>query len=515
VDKTHQSRGRSTDEDLPFATDPELVFGLVAPIGVDLDFITEALSEALSEVSYASTKLRITDLMREVKTGVSLNASSYIESIRQRIEYANAVREKLTRNDALAILAISAIRQFRKREGGNEEEPLPKRAYIIHQFKRPEEVKLLRSVYGRQFIQISAYAPQAYRIQRITQKEIESRKGLTPAVDAENAANSLVKQDEMELEENFGQNVRDAFPLADVFIESTDRESCRATLRRFVRALFGDNEATPTHDEYGMYMAKSASLRSSALTRQVGSAIFSKTGEIISLGCNEVPKAGGGTYWSGDARDSRDFVGGRDPSDVKRAELLADVLNRLLRGQHLSNELCEIGDAAKISEQLLAAEDQHSVRSSRVMDLLEFGRDIHAEMSAICDAARIGASIAEATLYCTTFPCHICAKHIVASGIKRVVYIEPYPKSYAQELHADSIVLDGDGSGNLVGFQRFIGISPFRYRDLFEKGNRKYRTGVAQRWNRDRMRPMIEVLYPAYFKAETYVVNLLAGKMRE
>ncbi|MDN3612645.1 hypothetical protein QWZ16_23945 [Vibrio ostreicida] len=26
------------------------------------------------------------------------------------------------------------------------------------------------------------------------------------------------------------------------------------------------------------------------------------------------------------------------------------------------------------------------------------------------------------------FPCHNCAKHIVASGIKRVVYVEPYPK---------------------------------------------------------------------------------------
>jgi cytidine deaminase len=260
-----------------------------------------------------------------------------------------------------------------------------------------------------------------------------------------------------------------------------------------------------------MYMAKSASLRSSALTRQVGASIFRPAGEIISLGCNEVPKAGGGTYWSGDVLDKRDFVEGRDPNDEKKAELLVDLIDRLHSCGHLSSDLTAVGDAAKIVEILLDNRDKKSVKESRVMDLLEFGRDIHAEMSAISDAARNGLSIKDATLYCTTFPCHICAKHIVAAGIQRVVYIEPYPKSYAQELHSDSIELDGDGKSGLVNFQRFIGISPFRYRDLFEKGKRKYSTGLAQKWNRDRMMTMVEVIYPSYFKAETYIVKLLEG----
>ena len=108
------------------------------------------------------------------------------------------------------------------------------------------------------------------------------------------------------------------------------------------------------------------------------------------------------------------------------------------------------------------------------MDIMEFNRDVHAEMSAIGDAARTGVAVRDATLYCTAFPCHICAKHIVGAGIRRVVYLEPYPKCYAEELHSDSIQIDGDGSSGKVGFQRFIGISPYRYRDLFEKGKRKY-----------------------------------------
>jgi deoxycytidylate deaminase len=57
------------------------------------------------------------------------------------------------------------------------------------------------------------------------------------------------------------------------------------------------------------------------------------------------------------------------------------------------------------------------------MDALEYGRIIHAEMSAICDAARLGRSIKNAVLFTTTFPCHMCAKHIVAAGITKVVFL--------------------------------------------------------------------------------------------
>ncbi|TMQ08861.1 MAG: hypothetical protein E6J90_35770 [Deltaproteobacteria bacterium] len=41
--------------------------------------------------------------------------------------------------------------------------------------------------------------------------------------------------------------------------------------------------------------------------------------------------------------------------------------------------------------------------------------------------------------------CHNCAKHIVASGIRRVVYVEPYVKSQAVQLHGDAILSDDHG----------------------------------------------------------------------
>lgn len=62
----------------------------------------------------------------------------------------------------------------------------------------------------------------------------------------------------------------------------------------------------------------------------------------------------------------------------------------------------------------------------------------HAEQNAIIQAARMGLSIENATLYCTHQPCVICAKMIINSGIKRVVYEQGYPDKFSMELFAEA-----------------------------------------------------------------------------
>jgi deoxycytidylate deaminase len=353
------------NQPLTLPISPELVFGLVAPIGVDLDLVTDVLEQTLVEVRYQARRFRLTDLMKEIPTSVVLKESPYVESYKTRIAYANEIRSKLG-NEALAALAISAIRSFRASERQrrhadaatpndprekhssdetDEEAPLPAQAYILRQLKRPEEIALLRSVYGRQFILVSAFAPTELREKRIEDLEGRSRGGLISQVDVRNLAHALVWQDSKESLDKHDQDVRDAFPLGDVLIDATSRSSCDEMRRRFIELLFGSNTISPTRDEYGMYLAKSASLRSSDLSRQVGAAIFYSTGEIAALGCNEVPKPGCGTYWSGEAEDHRDFVQGHDPNEIRKVEVLVDVLDRLKKGEHLSEELMSINDA--------------------------------------------------------------------------------------------------------------------------------------------------------------------------
>jgi len=183
-----------------------------------------------------------------------------------------------------------------------------------------------------------------------------------------------------------------------------------AKLIRFVEAFFGRTDIAPSKEEYGMYAAKSASLRSSDLSRQVGAAIFSDEGELITQGCNEVPKAFGGTYWDLEEPDFRDVRIGYDPNDVLKKELLRELFDSMSRAELLSEKAKNIGNPGRMVEVLTykkkpgSQEKDGDLANCAILDITEFGRVVHAEMCAICDAARIGRSLRGSTLFCTTFP---------------------------------------------------------------------------------------------------------------
>ena len=51
---------------------------------------------------------------------------------------------------------------------------------------------------------------------------------------------------------------------------------------------------------------------------------------------------------------------------------------------------------------------------------------VHAEMNVLCFCARTEIESEGATIYLTLSPCANCALAMIQSGIKRVVYLEPY-----------------------------------------------------------------------------------------
>jgi dCMP deaminase len=61
-------------------------------------------------------------------------------------------------------------------------------------------------------------------------------------------------------------------------------------------------------------------------------------------------------------------------------------------------------------------------------------RCIHAEMNAIAQAAKNGASIRDAAVYVTHTPCIQCLKVLINTGIKRIVYDKPYKLHTLDEL---------------------------------------------------------------------------------
>jgi len=61
-------------------------------------------------------------------------------------------------------------------------------------------------------------------------------------------------------------------------------------------------------------------------------------------------------------------------------------------------------------------------------------RTIHAEMNAIAQAAKNGASIKDGAIYITHTPCIHCLKVLVNTGIKQIYYEKPYKLNTLEEL---------------------------------------------------------------------------------
>lgn len=160
-------------------TKPELIFGLVGPIGVDMSMVQSRLEHALVSVGYVPVPIRLTSLMDQVAVDEKITEDGDpVVHYDSRIRYANAVRGKCDDDSALAALGILEIRNIRERENSAAhldrdpsenlaEIPLTGRAYIIRQLKRPEEISLLRKVYGRKFVQISVSLEAEERINRL------------------------------------------------------------------------------------------------------------------------------------------------------------------------------------------------------------------------------------------------------------------------------------------------------------------------------------------------------------
>ncbi|MGY5811887.1 anti-phage dCTP deaminase [Rhizobium sp. LEGMi198b] len=487
---------------------PEIVFGLVGPIGVDLDAIVRFLKEALTEVQYSSEMIHITQVMRDILPHIVVDEDTYGKRYRSLINHADEVRRKVNNNGALACLAISGIRRVRaRRNNKGPDQPALGTAYIIRQLKREEEINLLRAVYGRKFVQVSVYSDPDERRRQLMKKIKGFGTEIIEDADAEKEAIDLIARDYNEVDEAFGQRVSDVFHLGDVFVPGQGGREAKEVVVRFINAFFGHNGLSPTKAEYGMYAAAGASLRSLDLSRQIGAAIFSDRGEVITLGCNEVPKAFGGTYWCDDPGAAhRDFEEGEDGNHSRKLRLLHDLVERMGQLGYLSDKLEKEGATSNQVKKMMS---EGLISDSRVMDIIEFGRIIHAEMSAITDAARKGKALADSILFTTTFPCHMCAKHIVSSGVRRVVFLEPYPKSHAKDLHEDSITFSPSEQYTKVLFEPFIGISPRRYRDIFEKKKRKNSDGKALPWAEKKPVPRIEDKSPSYIANEEPAISLV------
>lgn len=445
----------------------ELIIGIVSAVGTETKRVTDPLKDRLAGFGYKVEEIRVSSILPND------HFSSEHERIKNLMQAGDSLREKSNNN---AILATGVAKKISETRDLN----ISKRAFIVNSLKHPKEVELLRKIYGSGFYLIGIHADEKRR-----HKYLTDDKGCTQA-----QAKELIQNDEDESFDH-GQKTRDTYHLADFFLNlGKNDDQVKSRIQRFLELIFSHPYKNPTFDEFAMFMAFNSSVRSGDLSRQVG-AIISRNKQIIATGANDVPQSGGGLYWaevdpiSGevcDHPDGKDYTREGDSNKQAQAEITKEIIEKL------------------VSEGVVAPEKEidlgRILKESKISDLTEFGRVVHAEMDALLSCSRAGIPTVGATLYCTTFPCHNCAKHIIASGINRVVYVEPYPKSRALDFHSESIQLRSEFDNSpenkgLIAFEPFIGVGPRRFLDLFSmslgagsKLRRKDKDGSTLDWDK-------------------------------
>lgn len=504
----------------------ELVIAFAGPIGCGIGSVIESTKQQLLDRGYEDVVVvKLSDFLAEAATQRLVvqpipepASSARFNRYRGLQEIGRSLR---SRTNNMAILAEYAMQKIAVDRGvrtaestGSEQDGpvVPKRvAYLIDQVKRPEEVALLRAVYRNAFYLIGVTRVYERRVSALRLEAIKN-----------DEIHRLMEIDRLEAADD-GQKLDKTLYLSDYFIRN-DSSTVVEKIRKIDRALdliHGDKSITPTDAEQGMYAAYAAGLRSACLSRQVGASIAAKNGEILATGCNDVPKAGGGLYSASSPETDMRCVHREEQhcfNDFYKQKLQAEI------GDQIGIYLGSLAKKdPKRSIELTPSERGELIgaisKKTRLKDLIEFSRSVHAEMDAIVSVGRKGGGgLIGATLYTTTFPCHSCARHIVAAGIMQVVYIEPYEKSMARELHDDAIVFDveeAQAGPEKVSFLHFEGVSPRQFQSFFRAISRKDDFGKVIKIQAQTAEKTIPEYLDNYQAFETKAIEHLDSELRE
>ncbi|WP_435988511.1 anti-phage dCTP deaminase [Sulfitobacter sp. SH24] len=493
----------------------ELFIAIVGPAGSGAGTAAKLLQAFFEDDGYSAVVIKASEIIREVSLAFELavppiDGRKSVESITTMQNRGDDLRRGnypggKEDHAAIARFLLRRVSTERARMQGRDASSAgdvapdgQKRVYIIDSLRHPAEANLLRQVYQDSFALIGVVCDPHVREKRIRENFFDRAERGSDM--SKQLVKSFLERDE-DAPEKFGQHVSDTFHEADFFVDNSQdgNETLTITgmndhLKRFVSLISQKSIVRPSISETAMHHARSAQMRSACLSRQVGAALVDRNGNIVATGTNEVPKAGGGVYGEGfDQEHSHDHR-------------CAFRGKPFCSSNHEQNEIIRelIGQFPGLVGEGGVDEALRKIRKTRLGGLLEFSRAVHAEMDAILSASVVGVSPKGCRLYVTTYPCHYCARHIVAAGIDEVQFIEPYPKSKATELHDDAITTQvrnweppsavrtvndgplrgaeaeetGEPSQLKVLFRPFVGVAPRMYRRVFLK-DRDYKDKIT------------------------------------
>lgn len=479
----------------------EIIIAICGQLGTDLKSVVKHLKHKLTnEFNYETEIITLSDYIFDNDPDYRTYAKKPYERIKKGMDIGNELREKYSPN-ILADYAVAHIAKSRLRENPKEDSGIGKfssrrKCFIINSLKHPAEYEYLRLVYGSTLYLLGIFSPYEERVATL--------KDVGDDINNYNIINTLINRDTGE-DIQTGQKVETVFLESDYFIRTFFRdEKLGSRIDKFLNLIFDYGINTPTVEERAMYQATSASVSSACLSRQVGACITTSEGHILSVGWNDVPKFGGGVYPYNDCSlyeeeakecDKRCLNTG-GCKNVERKDLLKEQIVKDLIQEGILND----------------KEAATRIVEKRLKSLIEFARSIHAEMHAIIvGSQKTGDKMIGGKLFCTTYPCHNCARHIVMAGISEVYYIEPYRKSLCIELHGDSITEKENGDERKVKILMYEGVAPKVFMKFYEMlDNRKQKVFIPE--DKKTLSPKHRISLRALHQKEAVSVRFLESK---
>lgn len=473
------SNKSTTNEKIEKTYSDEIIFGICSPIGSLKKEVIQALSDRLkNDYEYEVIHIKLSEYIlkhSKIKFIEEVGKTLKYSELNHKIKGGDFLRKEYKSNSLLVEFAIKKIRENREEFDSKSKGTIKnvkeivgsRKCYIIDSLKNKEEVKLLRSVYREMFYLFSIFSPEKEREDRLIDNGLSK-------VESKN----IITTDEFE---NIlhGQDVRNTFIEGDFFIRisKSNKSEINSKVEKYLHLILNTDIITPNCDETAMYYAKSAAGNSACLSRQVGASITDKNGISISKGWNDVPKFGGNLYQDSDSNPQRCKNLGFCSNVKHRNEILDEISTEIDKffNKNNSKELKIVGND-KVQKKIIL----DIIKNSKFKDIIEYSRSIHAEMHAIITGSQLsGDRMIGGNLYCTTYPCHNCARHIILAGIKKVYYIEPYKKSLGIKLHSDSLT-ENENESSKVQILLYDGVAPRRYLEFFEMNSdlRKNKNGI-------------------------------------
>lgn len=487
--------------------DLEIILGIVAPLGTDRDSFLNKLQSNFEKRGYIVEKISLTQEFFDITCSPRSESFKYFI----KMQICNNIRKEICKG-FFAFFATYIIQL--KRDRG-------KKVFIIDQIKNSVECDVLNHTYGLNYIQISLFSNEIERDKNLKNKflkdkfskehsfesKIDPEKKYYKIFDDEfknkikeledeinddyekeiisDVSHNLMKKDFKDFDRDkiynkASQQVSKLFHKSHYYFNlDYPEEKIDYELKKFVKLICGEYREYPTQDEFGMNLAYQASVRSNFPgDRHIGAAIISEYGEVISVGSIRAPSDSANTTLYDQQLITHGYL-----SYKEKIEQWLSTLDSIQQSMQIDDIKNFINDS------------------------LEFHPCTHAEIAAIIDAAKIGISVRNCTLYTTTFPCHLCAKEIINAAIKRVVYLEAYPKSKNKELYPNIIDFDPKNKSSLVPFDFYCGIGPKRF---------VYAYSLKNKCDNPQLPPLIKFEKSKYYKLkEDDVIAYVTAKINK